>query len=177
MTKILVWACFSFKIIDKIRFKGEAPYVDFNFKILTKVQFQNCWWNFIFNNDLILQSYSTLTYQPIGLSKLLHHSSIKWVRDRLAWQWLYFGPIEKEKLSICWTYEYLLMFTVIWDFSSVWQANHNFELKGCQKWCSHEKVSWFVHQSQIYILMFVIFTLRFEWDIYQLMFSSMTIYR
>ena len=112
LTKILVWACFSFKIIDKIRFKGEAPYVDFNFKILTKVQFQNCWWNFIFNNDLILPSYRTLTYQPIGLSKLLHHSSIKWVRDGFAWQWSYFGPIEivwevkiwvfVEHMNICW---------------------------------------------------------------------------
>ena len=106
------------------------------------------------------------TYQPIGLSKLLYHSSIMWVRDRLAWQWSYFGPIEKENLSICWTYEYLLMFTVITDFSSVWQANHTFELKCCQKWCSHEKVSWFFSQSQIYIIMFATFTFWFDWDVF-----------
>ena len=74
--------------------------------------------------------------------------------------------MRSENLSICWTYEYLLMFTVIWDFSSVWQANHNFELKCCQKWCSHEKVRWFFSQSQIHILMFATFTFWFDWDVF-----------
>ena len=82
--------------------------------------------------------------------------------------------MRSENLSICWTYEYLLMFTVIWDFSSVWQANHNFELKCCQKWCSHEKVDFFSIANLHYNVCNFYFLIWLR--CFQLMFSSLTIY-
>ena len=42
---------------------------------------------------------------------------------------------------------------------------------------AHEKVSWFFYQSQHYILMCKTFTFWFDWDFYQLMFLSITIYK
>ena len=71
----------------------------------------------------------------------------------------------------------------IWAFLSGWHANHKFEY--IQTFTFNEnvarsdvlmkKVSWFFYQSQI--LMCATFTVWFDWDFYQLMFLSITIYK
>ena len=107
----------------------------------------------------------------------------------VAMQWSYFGPIENVWEVQIWIFvdvqsiwKWGHWYWVIWDFPPGWDANHNceyiqtFTLNENVAKSESEKVSWFVHQSQIYILMFITFTFWFDWDSYQLMFSSITIY-
>ena len=130
LIKILLWACSSFKIIRKIRFKQFNPSI---LELLRSTNTTHDWVNFF-----IIQVLS------------------EWVI--LAWQWSYFGPIEivwevqiwvfVEHLNICRCSHHLKMGTSILSYLklSIWLAcksqlwiysDFHFQRKCCQKWCSH----------------------------------------